>query len=335
MTDSFLLAQEQLAREQELEEYERQQAAQEQASHYAPEVAGKQGPAFVPGASEEAEAEIAAVEEEDKSFLSNVIDKKQESLDQKIAVVQGLGDTAVGLAGMAENVMLHGQPGVIEQYIKPFWHENNPESDNPINHTIRKLSGVVIPAIVAPQAIASKLAAAPFAAALPTAVKTTGAIAARIGVDTTIVAASTSADDENAAKALNDAFGWNIPWATREGAGPDERRWYNLAENAGFAGFGELVSGIFALRTYLKGRPKKNQFEASWIHKHDIEKRELLKGGVAPGTQIQWDPGLIAIPKTEEAVEQLTKVADNIAQQTTSPAIKAIDDQIDALGLLD
>ena len=335
MTYTFAEAQEDLEREEYLARYNQEQAALEAASQIDPEVAGKQGPAFVPGASEEAAAEIAAVEEEDKSFLSDIIDNQQESLDQKIAVVQGLGDTAIGLAGMAENVMLRGQPGVIEQYVKPFWHEHNPESDNPINHTLRKLSGVVIPTIFAPQAITSKLAAAPFGAALPTAVKTTGAVAARIGIDTTIVAASTSADDENAAKALNDAFGWNIPWATKEGAGPDERRWYNLMENAGFAGAGELISGVFALRTYLKNRPKKNMFEASWIHKHDIEKRELLKGGVAPGTQIQWDPGLIAIPKTEEAVEQLTRAADSIVQQTTHPALKEIDDQIDALGLLD
>ena len=349
MTDPYLLAQEELALQQELEEYERQKAEAELAAQLAPELAGKQGPAFVPGASEAAEAELAAAadEESDSAFiLSPEFDTGiagyetpfagLEGLkDATMPIARGLVDTGVGLVSMAENAILRGQPGVIEQYVKPFWHENNPESDNPLSATARKLSGVVLPAMVAPQAITAKIAAAPWAQALPQAMRTTGAIAARIGLDTTIVAASSSADDENAAKALNDAFGWNIPWATREGAGPDERRWYNLAENTGFAAFGELISGTFALRTYLKNRPKKNQFEASWIHKHDIEKRELLKGGVAPGTQVQWDPGLIAIPKTDEAVEQLTKAADNIVQQTTSPAIKEIDDQINQLGLLD
>ena len=267
-----------------------------------------------------------------RAFNENpIVQTLQGASDVAGSIVQGLGDTAIGLGTMTEPI----SPGVFKKYIKPFWHEQNPESDNPINHTIRKLSGVVIPTIFAPGAITTRIAATPFAAALPGAVRTTGAVAARIGIDTTVVAASSSADDENAAKALNDAFGWQIPWATREGAGPDERRWYNLAENTGFAGFGELISGVFALRTYLKARPKKNMFEASWIHKHDIKKQQLLTEGAKPGTQIEWDPGLVAIPKTEEAVEQLTRSADNIVQQATSPAIKEIDDQINQLGLLD
>ena len=358
MTDSYRAAQEELALQEELEEYERKKAELEAASLIDPEVAGKQGPAFVPGASEEAAAlrsaggdekylewarsqglsnedlvEMAEERENANAFNTGIAGYEtpfaglEGVRDATVPVTRGLVDTGLGLGAMVS-------PTVLEP-VKDFWHEHNPQSDNPISHTVRKLSGVVIPAVIAPQAISAKLVASPWAQALPQAARTTAAVATRIGVDTTIVAASTSADDENAAKALNDAFGWSIPWATREGAGPDERRWYNLAENAGFAAFGELVSGVFALRTYLKNRPKKNQFEASWIHKHDIEKRELLKGGVAPGTQIQWDPGLIAIPRTEEAVEQLTRAADNIVQQTTHPALKEIDDQIDALGLLD
>ena len=354
MTYTWSDAQQELEDERILQEL----AAQEEASHLNPEVAGKQGPAFVPGASEEAETLRAAGGDEkylewarsqglSNEDITEMAEKRENAnafntgiagyetpfagleglRDATTPITQGLVDTGVGLGAMVSPTVLGP--------VKDFWHEHNPQSDNPLNDTARKLAGVVIPAAVAPQAITARLAAAPWAQALPQAARTTAAIASRIGIDTTIVAASTSADDENAAKALNDAFGWNIPWATREGAGPDERRWYNLAENAGFAGLGELISGVFALRTYLKNRPKKNQFEASWIHKHDIEKRELLKGGVAPGTQIQWDPGLIAIPKTDEAVEQLARAADNIVQQTTHPALKEIDEQIDALGLLD
>ena len=359
MTYTFADAQRD-ARDQEiLEEYERQQAEQiqrglvdvpgaDQQALEALEAAGPPQPAREPfreftGEKYEAREDGGTRQTDDynrylraerrvKEFQENpIVQTLQGASDVAGSIVQGLGDTAIGLGTMTEPI----SPGVFKKYIKPFWHEQNPESDNPINHTIRKLSGVVIPTIFAPGAITTRIAATPFAAALPGAVRTTGAVAARIGIDTTVVAASSSADDENAAKALNDAFGWQIPWATREGAGPDERRWYNLAENTGFAGFGELISGVFALRTYLKARPKKNMFEASWIHKHDIKKQQLLTEGAKPGTQIEWDPGLVAIPKTEEAVEQLTRSADNIVQQATSPAIKEIDDQINQLGLLD
>ena len=331
------------------EQYIAQQAQQEQlleaASQIDPEVAGKQGPAFVPGASEEAEA--LRVSGGDEKYLEwarsqglsneDIVKMADERAnanllntgiggyetpfaglegvrDATVPVTRGLVDTGLGLGAMVAPTALNP--------VKDFWHEHNPQSDNPVSATVRKLSGVVIPSILAPQAIVPRLAAAPFAASLPTAVKATAAAAARIGIDTTIVAASTSAEEENAAKALNDAFGWNIWWATREGAGTDERRLSNLFENVGFAAAGELVSGIFALRTFFKNRPKKNKFAASWIHKHDIKKHELLKGGVKPGTQVEWDPGLIAIPKNAEGVEELTKVADNIVQQNTSPAIK-------------
>ena len=378
MTYTFAEAQEDLEREEYLARYNQEQAEQiqrglvdvpgaDQQALEALEAAGPPQPAREPfreftGEKYEEREDGGTRQTDDynrylqaeanvRAFNENpIVQTLQGTSDVAGSIVQGLGDTAVGLAKNIAGIAGSPQTGWDElaggpvapnyaqqgiEAVHDFWHEQNPESDNPINHTIRKLSGVVIPTIFAPGAITTRIAATPFAAALPGAVRTTGAVAGRIGIDTTIVAASSSADDENAAKALNDAFGWQIPWATREGAGPDERRWYNLAENTGFAGFGELISGVFALRTYLKARPKKNMFEASWIHKHDIKKQQLLTEGAKPGTQVEWDPGLVAIPKTEEAVEQLTRSADNIVQQATSPAIKEIDDQINQLGLLD
>ena len=347
------------AREQELlEEYEREQAALEAASQIDPEVAGKQGPAFVPGASEEAAAlrsaggdekylewarsqglsnedlvEMAEERENANAFNTGIAGYEtpfaglEGVRDATVPVTRGLVDTGLGLGAMVS-------PTVLEP-VKDFWHENNPESDNPISNTVRKLSGVVIPTVVAPQAVAGRLLTAPWAQALPTAARTTAAIATRIGVDTTIVAASTTAEDENAAKALNDAFGWDLPWATREGAGPDERRKYQLYENMGFAAAGELLTGIFALRSYYKGRPKKNPFAASWIHEYDVQRWKASKEPVAPGTKVEWDPGLVVTPQTEEAAVALTRNADDIAEQSKSSAIRMIDDQIEELGLLD
>ena len=289
------------------------------------------GPRFVPGASEAAAEE----REEAKTFLTDYMDGQQESLALKGSVLQGLGDTAVGLLGMAEKLALRGQPGVVEQYVKPFWDRHNPQSDNGAHHAVRQISGVVLPSLIVPGAVTARLAAAPWAQALPGTVKTTGAVLARLGLDTAIVAASSSADDENAAKALNDAFGWNIPWATREGAGPDERRKYQLYENMGFAAAGELVQGLFALKAYYKDFPKENKFAASWIHEHNVKRWELAKAGTKKGEKVEWDPGLVLTPKTDEAAEALTRNADAIAEQAKSPALRAIDEQIEQLGLLD
>lgn len=357
MTSSYLdqlteEANEELAyHDQVAEGYRQEQAAIEAASQLTPSAAGKAGPDFTPGASEQAQAQLDAYEQDNKSWLSGMIDKQQEATNAKIAVLQGVGDTAFGLARNIGSVIGSTQSGWDElagddvesaNYIKratsaadKFWHKHNPQSDNGAHHAIRQVSGVVLPSLLAPQATVGRIAATPWATALPGAVRTTGAIAARLGIDTTIVAASSTAEDENAAKALNDAFGWNLPWATREGAGPDERRKYQLYENMGFAVAGELLTGIFALKSYYKGRPKENPFAASWIHEYDVQRWKAAKQPVAPGTRVEWDPGLVVTPQTDEAAAALTRNADEIAMQARSPAIKAIDDQIDELGLLD
>jgi hypothetical protein len=338
----------------------------EELSLHTPSEVDKAGPDFVPGASEAAEEALkipraASLISDDPNFLQwvesqglteedliNMAEERKNAnllntgitgyetpfsglegvKEATMPVTQGLVDTGLGAASLIT--------GGITDPIKDFWHDKNPQSDNAVSHTVRKLSGVVLPSIMAPQVVLPALANSPWAMGLPAAVKTTGAIAARLGLDTGIVASSTSADDENAAKALNDTFGWSLPWATREGAGPDERRWYNLMENLGMAGAVELVQGAFSLRTILKNRHADRFIDKqSWLHNFDLNRSELHSGQVAPGSMVEWDPGLVAIPQTEEAVEGLIRNADQITQETVSPAIKEIDDQIEQLGLLD
>ena len=339
MTNSF---QEHLAQqefEREVREADRALAQQQQADQMeqlTPSLVEEQGPDFIPGASEAATAQLEAAQVEpqpqNQSFLGNIIDTKQESLDTKISVLQGVGDTAVGLLGMAEKAALHGQSGVVDQYIKPFWDKHNPQSDNGVHHSIRQISGVVLPSILIPQTVIPRVAALPFATKVPGAVRTLGNVAARIGIDTAVVAGSTTARDDNAAKALNDAFGWNIPWATREGAGEDEKFKAQLYENMGFGAAGELLTGALAVRSWMKARPTKNQFAAPWIHKHDVKRYQVQQvGEVAPGTQVEWDPGLVLKPKTPEAAEQLVKSADNITKQTTDPELLEIENLLTKL----
>ena len=337
-----LLMHEQIAEEEEaaLEQYN-------EVSQVAPQAVGKEGPSFIPGASEEAAAELEAAEEEGPIPTNPIEAVAQSTATFGQAIGQGLGDTAVGLAKNIAGIAASSSAGwdeLAEGQVAPnyaqqgtealhdFWHKHNPQSDNGAAHAVRQISGVVLPSIIAPQAIIPRVAALPWAAKLPAVAKTTGAIAARLGIDTTIVAASSSATDDNAAKALNDALGWNLPWATEEGASPDAKRKYQLYENMGFGVAGELLQGVFALRSYLKARPKRNTFAASWIHNYDVERFEVARSGAKVDSLIEWDPGLVVRPTTEETAAQLTRNADAIAAQSRSPAIKEIDDAIEKLG---
>ena len=256
------------------------------------------------------------------------------------SIAQGTGDTFFGAikglgwlsGGGRDNSLIRQGTAAVDDY----WHQINPQSDNGAHHAIRKMWGVIGPSVMIPAATIPKLAGLPFAAHIPKAAKTTAAFAYTMGIDAAVFNSSTSSYDENAAKALNDMFGWNLPGATPEGAGPDERWKYNQMENLGFSAAGGLIQGAAALNTWRKIRAKKNMFEASWLHKWDTQRRSLPKDGPpAPGTQVEWDPAIVVVPKTTEAAEGLVRNADQIAQQTKSPALREIDDQIDQLGLLD
>ena len=287
-----------------------------------------------------------------KGFDENpIVQTLQGGADVAKSLVQGTGDTFFGalkgmgwLMGSTQSGWdeLAGGPkgnNLVQQgtaAIDDYWHQVNPQSDNGAHHAIRKMWGVIGPSVMIPAATIPKLAALPFAAHIPGAAKTTAAFAATMGIDAAVFNSSTSSYDENAAKALNDMFGWNLPGATPEGAGPDERWKYNQMENLGFSAAGGLIQGAAALNTWRKVRAKKNMFEASWIHKWDTQRQRLPKDGPpAPGTQVEWDPAIVVVPKTTEAAEGLVRSADQIAQQTKSPALREIDDQIDQLGLLD
>ena len=311
---------------------QQQESEAEIARQYTPEI----GPPMVPGASEVAMEEREAA----KGPLTDMIDTKQDSLNTKIALLQGTGDTLFGAikgigwlaGGGRENSWIRQGTEAIDDY----WHQVNPQSDNGAHHAIRKMWGVIGPSVMIPATTIPKLASLPFAAHIPKAAKTTAAFAYTMGIDAAVFNSSTSSYDENAAKALNDMFGWNLPGATPEGAGPDERWKYNQMENLGFSAAGGLIQGAAALNTWrkaLKARPKKNMFEASWVHKWDTQRHKLkVDGPPAPGTRVEWDPAIVVIPKTTEAAEGLVRNADNIAQQTISPELKQIYDQIDELG---
>ena len=108
-----------------------------------PEVEDKQGPAFVEGASEEAQEKLQS----DKSSLpiwhpdfdtgiagyENPLTGFKNFSETNNAVITGTADTAVGFA----NLVTQGNLGTGD--LQDQWHELAPESDNPLVNLTRKL----------------------------------------------------------------------------------------------------------------------------------------------------------------------------------------------------
>ena len=316
----------------EQEELEAQQIlAQDQAAqqlgNLVPATQGKQGPAFVPGASEAETERLETYEPPEPEQTTNPIEAVAQStalLGQ--AIGQGTGDTITGLLSGADWLAgkAVGQEGNLIglDKVEDFWHKHNPQSDNGAAHAVRQIWGVVGPGILAPATLIPKVAALGFATKLPKAVKLLGSLSARLGLDTAIVGSSSTSHDENAAKALNDAFGWNLPWATKEGADNDSRFKAQIYENMGFGIGGELVTGAFALKSWLKGTKNIPDFD---VERHAIPQQ----GSVDVGAKVSWDPDVVLTPKTPEAAEQLAKNAEKIADQIDSTVIPDPWDDLD------
>ena len=233
------------------------------------------------------------------------------------AGITGTIDTTVGLA----NLVTQGNLGTGD--LQDQWHKLAPTGDNAFVNLTRKLAGLVIPNVLIPGSTIPKLAALPWAAKLPGATKFLGEAAFRLGVDTLTVASSTSATDDNIAKAFGDTFGWYAPWATKDGDSPDVRRWKQLSDGFGFALGLEAIGGIFRYRSAIANSLAGDNF--AYASRFNIE----------PNRAVRWDTGAVVAPQTDEAAEALAKASDDLAEQTKPIELQEIDDQIDALGPLD
>ena len=286
-----------------------------------PETEGKAGPAFVEQQEEQIDRASLPIWHPDfdsgiAGYESPFTGFKNFS-ETNNAIVTGTVDTAVGFA----NLVTQGNLGTGD--LQDQWHKSVPESDNPLVNLTRKLSGIVVPNLLIPGAVIPRLAALPIATKIPGATKFLGEVALRLGVDTTVVASSTSATDDNIAKAFGDTFGWYAPWATKDGDSPDVRRWKQLSDGFGFSLGLEAIGGIFRYRSAI----------ANAIAGDDYLQASRLT--LQPKVATRWDTGAVVIPQTDEAAEALAKATDDLAEQTKSFDLQDIDDQIDALGPLD
>jgi len=147
--------------------------------------------------------------------------------------------------------------------IDDWWDENSPRSSHPLMNGLRDIAGLVIPALVPGGAIVrgasvgGKLATAAGLGARAQKIAQVGSqIAANVGVDVAIAAASeTSEKGDNLGTLMSETFGWDVPWAIREGDSPDTKRWKNILESAALTGGVELLIGTLGAKaTKLFGR---------------------------------------------------------------------------------
>ncbi len=136
--------------------------------------------------------------------------------------------------------------------IDSWWDKHNPKSDDPVHTLIRDASAIIVPTI-AGGALIKSVGVASQARHIPTAQRTLGNVLAYMGLDTSIAAISSqSYEQDNMAGALNEWLGWNLPWATNDTMGPDQRRHMHIYEAAGFSGAIDLLGITFAFAKKLK-----------------------------------------------------------------------------------
>ena len=148
--------------------------------------------------------------------------------------------------------------------VQSWWQDVNPRSEIPAENITRDLSSVILPSIYAPSAAVGAVGKATQAFNIGRRTRILGSAAASIGIDTTIAGISgTSARDQNLSRTLNDSFGWNIPWATRDDDSPDVMRKKNMIDNLPFAFLGDAVGAYFSLNKAQKIVPFDEVAEAA------------------------------------------------------------------------
>ena len=227
----------------------------------------------------------SAEEFKDSSFIENVGAgfKNQDASPLGLATAASMGAVDFGID--AASALVPGLRGFDN------WWDDTTEFSNPVLQGTRKAASVIIPTIKGTALVKAGIAKAGIGAQLPGKMKLLGEIALSLGIDTAVVGvASHSKTDHNLAHTLNESFGWNIPWATRDGMGQDEMHWYNVMENMGFAAGGEFLGLTL------------NMLAA--------------RRGIQPGTKL--------IPKTPQAEEAITFRKISNIDELAEPEVKDI-----------
>ena len=314
MTDSYNPLLEELRQEEEEVDLILQQQAlaeREAAGAVADEPLG---PEFVPGASEEATAQLEQAEAEQQAEAERSITNTGiagyehpgvafEAIGNTgREVAEGLIDTALGLGSMVEQSP--GSPFIGQPFsiLQDKWNKANPISqEEPLHSMIRKIAGVAIPSMVGGGLLSGAARSTAIWGTLGGKTKLAADVGMHLGVDAVVTTASTSATDETMATVLNENFGAQIPWGTKTTDSTEVKYWKQMFETAGLSIAGDLLGVVFGF---------------------------LAKTGKGTKLTAKGDEGLELL-----ANRDIRKIAVE-TEATRSPALKAIDDQIEELGSL-
>lgn len=200
---------------------------------------------------EQQEDALQKVQQEQQQVQAQAEAKKQQEEEQ----ANSLGGRAKEAAIIAATPVL-GVGDFISDFARLFpggkgiddwWDTNSPKSRHGLVNGIRDIAGVVLPSLVPAGWAVRGASLATKGMQLAKWQRMAGTIAANVGVDTGVAAISeTSEQGENLGTLMNKTFGWDVPWAIRDGDSPDVRRAKNILEAAGLTGGVELLLAKFA-----------------------------------------------------------------------------------------
>ena len=212
-------------------------------------------------------------------------------------------------AGVVDTVM---DIGGLVPWLKPAddWYDERfgrQRDKNPWTRTMRDISGIVIPSLTGGGAIAKGLQGATKGMAISNRTRTLGKIAAEIGVGAGIEAASEqTVEPGNVGTVLEEAFGVQVPWATRDGDTPDKIYQKNMLESVALAGFGGVVEAALSIRGGNK-LIAKNEAAKKAIEAKEAAESKALKaaGGDVVTAKVETDNAVRVAGQTKEAIKRL------------------------------
>ena len=268
---------------------------------------------------EQEELERKEQEEEERAQAKKEAEEPFYDENPTIATAQKLAEgatqnplTAIPAAmgaGVVDTVM---DIGGLVPWLKPAddWYDERfgrQRDKNPWTRTMRDISGIVIPSLTGGGAIAKGLQGATKGLAISNRTRTLGKIAAEIGVGAGIEAASEqTVEPGNVGTVLEEAFGIQVPWATRDGDTPDKIYQKNMLESVALAGFGGVVEAALSIRGGNK-LIAKNEAAKKAIEAKEIAESKALKaaGGDVVTAKVETDNAVRVAGQTKEAIKRL------------------------------
>ena len=212
-------------------------------------------------------------------------------------------------AGVVDTVM---DIGGLVPWLKPAddWYDERfgrKRDTNPWTRTMRDISGIVIPSLTGGGAIAKGLQGATKGMAIANRTRTLGKIAVEVGVGAGIEAASEQTTEPgNVGSALEEAFGIQVPWATRDSDSPDKIYQKNMLESVALAGFGGVVEAALAIRGGNKLIAKNEAAKKALKAKEAAENKALeAAGGDVVTAKVETNNATRTAGQTREAIKRL------------------------------